>query len=352
MHPRRVRHDVPAAPEAGLIVSIHAPAWGATTRGMFPIVSFGFQSTHPRGVRRIRPSDARLQLPVSIHAPAWGATRRPWRLRCGLPCFNPRTRVGCDGLLGNVGGQVAVVSIHAPAWGATWWPWRRHHHRKRVSIHAPAWGATRAVVEAGHGQKVSIHAPAWGATKDFKASCAFLDVSIHAPAWGATKTGTFSHCALTGFNPRTRVGCDWSTSLNWIVWRVSIHAPAWGATARRLGGQAALSKFQSTHPRGVRPNRRLMEPQPEQVSIHAPAWGATGDQFQRDVSQPVSIHAPAWGATHGQACRGAWLYGFNPRTRVGCDFELPLNVGIIGKFQSTHPRGVRHAAGRQADLPR
>ena len=33
----------------------------------------------------------------------------------------------------------------------------------------------------------------------------------------------------------------------------------------------------------------------------------------------VAIHAPAWGAT----------------------FELPLDVGIIGKFQSTHPRGVR-----------
>ena len=53
----------------------HAPAWGATrwTPVIFVPLAM-FQSTHPRGVRLlvtgIRPAAAL----VSIHAPAWGAT--------------------------------------------------------------------------------------------------------------------------------------------------------------------------------------------------------------------------------------------------------------------------------------
>ena len=80
---------------------------------------------------------------VSIHAPAWGAT---WTGRRYIPCgyrFNPRTRVGCDRQGHGQAAQPAPVSIHAPAWGATW----SHIDPMadvRVSIHAPAWGATRA----------------------------------------------------------------------------------------------------------------------------------------------------------------------------------------------------------------
>ena len=56
-------------------VSIHAPAWGATTTGSsLEYLGKLFQSTHPRGVRRDgQPPDCRCG-DVSIHAPAWGAT--------------------------------------------------------------------------------------------------------------------------------------------------------------------------------------------------------------------------------------------------------------------------------------
>ena len=101
-----------------LLISIHAPAWGATC-----------PRRRARALRRI-----------SIHAPAWGATKTTW------------TRY--------VGSQ---ISIHAPAWGATLYflvggygssfqstrpRGARHNHplrraaRHRISIHAPAWGAT------------------------------------------------------------------------------------------------------------------------------------------------------------------------------------------------------------------
>ena len=78
------------------IVSIRAPAWGATLTISFNR-NFGY---------------------VSIRAPAWGATL----------CFGY-----CP--------MVWKVSIRAPAWGATI-AFRTHITRIRVSIRAPAWGAT------------------------------------------------------------------------------------------------------------------------------------------------------------------------------------------------------------------
>ena len=61
-------------PTSGKIVSIHAPAWGATTNAI----------------------DMRAVVAVSIHAPAWGATSAAPTYELSL-----------------------YVSIHAPAWGAT-----------------------------------------------------------------------------------------------------------------------------------------------------------------------------------------------------------------------------------------
>ena len=78
-------------------------------------------------------------------------------------------------------------------------------------------------------------------------------VSIHAPARGATRSKGCPLPNRTRFNPRTREGCDDSER----------------TTLRNA------SKFQSTHPRGVRrvvcqDTARLVG-----VSIHAPARGAT-----------------------------------------------------------------------------
>ncbi len=122
------------------MVSIHAPAWGATGGDI----------------------DAFHVPAVSIHAPAWGATSKLTFLNKNL-----------------------LVSIHAPAWGATtdWerfgWSPRSFNPRPRVggdpigfftvivgtvSIHAPAWGATDSISCSGSENIVSIHAPAWGAT--------------------------------------------------------------------------------------------------------------------------------------------------------------------------------------------
>ena len=122
-HPRGVRLRVAGGPGAGGMVSIHAPAWGATTRalGCRPTEN-RFQSTHPRGVRLAHRFDGRKDPLVSIHAPAWGATVAPAKnfqqaaFQSTHPrgvrhaehtrqsrrpgSFNPRTRVGCDRVRG------------------------------------------------------------------------------------------------------------------------------------------------------------------------------------------------------------------------------------------------------------
>ena len=76
--------------------------------------------------------------------------------------------------------------------------------------------------------------------------------------------------------------------------------------------------FQSTHPRGVRLCQSFSLRLNTYVSIHAPARGATGVRLLVYWQRRVSIHAPARGATG----------------------PLALDV-VMGKFQSTHPRGVR-----------
>ena len=99
--PRGARRYPYAERYREILVSIHAPAWGATETS----------ATKPNH-----------QL-VSIHAPAWGATER----------LSPRL-------------SPYSVSIHAPAWGATLTFGDAYEEEIDVSIHAPAWGATRHAV--------------------------------------------------------------------------------------------------------------------------------------------------------------------------------------------------------------
>ena len=189
-----------------------------------------FQSTHPRGVRPDATESYGFRRIVSIHAPAWGATghssRRP---TCGRKFQSTHPR--------GVRHDKAVAAEAAIAFQST--------HPRGVR---PARWYCMACQD-----RVSIHAPAWGATRRPRGHHELLYVSIHAPAWGATE-----HRALYGSR-----------------YVVSIHAPAWGATLGMAAFLVQGGRFQSTHPRGVRPARPRAGPRPAQVSIHAPAWGAT-----------------------------------------------------------------------------
>ena len=69
-----------------------------------------------------------------------------------------------------------------------------------------------------------------------------------APAKGATYRFDHGNSELTGFNPRTRKGCDSQPTVVRVFFKsVSIHAPVKGATLS-FQSQARKFWFQSTHP--------------------------------------------------------------------------------------------------------
>ena len=127
-----------------------------------------------------------LQRHVSIHAPAWGATTALSMDNSSGTGFNPRARMGrdphCEGLFfsstsfnprARMGRDTSSFSCCFSAsvfqstrpHGARLERWYARCPGEAVSIHAPAWGATALRRARPHHLRVSIHAPAWGATK-------------------------------------------------------------------------------------------------------------------------------------------------------------------------------------------
>ncbi len=102
----------------GPVVSIHAPAWGATRLRVRSSNDSLFQSTLPHGERRKKAT-------MAIITPMFQST---------LPHGERHDQV-------DAAGGAFRVSIHAPAWGATYRP-GIYPPGRLVSIHAPAWGAT------------------------------------------------------------------------------------------------------------------------------------------------------------------------------------------------------------------
>ena len=281
------------------MVSIHAPAWGATNsicplsmrsstfqstrpRGARPIGKssghitcscfnprarvgrdhqrrkpplnrMGFQSTRPRGARLSHLSEPLYSAYDSIHAPAWGATSRSRSRRTPHRSFNPRARVGRD--RGDVVGADQLTRFQStrprgarPARGQVCMRGRG------VSIHAPAWGATAHDRASASGVSMFQSTRPRGARQSISRPWPRrFGVSIHAPAWGATPGRRFATWRVACFNPRARVGRDLAVLL--IRHRLSPFQSTRPRGARRstVLNTAPSSPFQSTRPRGARP---------------------------------------------------------------------------------------------------
>ena len=143
-----------------------------------------FQSTHPRGVRLGETQFSRRVSYDFNPRTREGCDGRRSRRPSFRSHFNPRTREGCDAGIGDVN-ELKAISIHAPARGATQ-KWPREAREGEISIHAPARGATAQRLEATQSTTISIHAPARGATAILKSTLTGILISIHAPARGAT----------------------------------------------------------------------------------------------------------------------------------------------------------------------
>ena len=189
-HPRGVRRQPIGGGAVAQAVSIHAPAWGATPKGVC-------SEWHPL---------------VSIHAPAWGATAgRSQRMH-----------------------RVAGVSIHAPAWGATMSCGRQVRWQVLFQSTHPRGVRLR--------QRPPVHRRRSRFNPRTRVGCdTLLTLPLGQAIWSfnpRTRVGCDGHAAFAGkriedcFNPRTRVGCDVLKALavHADLAKVSIHAPAWGAT--------------------------------------------------------------------------------------------------------------------------
>ena len=168
-----------------IVISIHAPQWGATNSIPGSKAIDVFQSTHPSGVRRDAQCSCLLSGVISIHAPQWGATSSsPSGSSC--PCnFNPRTPVGCD-----MGHRLTI----SPDWGF------QSTHPSGVRLSDSTAKSTANLFQSTHPSGVRRTPPAPARA-----------------AWGY-------------FNPRTPVGCDHGVELLQRDVVISIHAPQWGAT--------------------------------------------------------------------------------------------------------------------------
>ena len=186
---------------------------------------------------------------ISIHAPAWGATP-PRRRRACAPCnFNPRARVGRDAQEVDCP-RKPNISIHAPAWGATsvclntieaqfnFNPRARVGRDLRIHqpLSLPPHFNPRARVGRDKEADCLTYAlryfnPRARVGRDDEAQQAplRLPISIHAPAWGATSCRAGACSAWTFQSTRPR-----------------------GARLDRTHEVAGLAKFQSTRPRGAR----------------------------------------------------------------------------------------------------
>ena len=120
---------------------------------------------------------------------------------------------------------------------------------------------------------VSIHAPTRGATRRiYRPSCS-VEVSIHAPTRGATQSRSYRIARLTFQSTHPR-----------------------GVRPDTVQAIELIKKFQSTHPRGVRrlPIRSRARLRRFNPRTHE---GCDSIKAAEEARKAVSIHAPTRGAT-------------------------------------------------------
>ena len=161
--PRRERLALDQKISVPILISIHAPAKGAT-------VSIGRTT---------------FDQIISIHAPAKGATVSWTFVSAFCNNFNPRSREGSD-----------LHCIPLPICSTYFNPRSREGSDCTGRVPHRRW------------YTISIHAPAKGATRTNRVVYISLIISIHAPAKGATICGRKFDTENKYFNPRSREGSD------------------------------------------------------------------------------------------------------------------------------------------------
>ena len=362
-----------------------------------------FQFTRPRGARLGERAVGVADGVVSIHAPARGATgvevepmlifrRFNSRAREGRDAgappapapaarFNSRAREGRDERL-HTDASGAVVSIHAPARGATRrrscgsWPWSFNSRAREGRDRGGCWTRTSTIgfnsrAREGRAGRTGRTCPPRGcfnsrAREGRDGSCPWKTsrkkcfnsraregrdlrlradhlqrlVSIHAPARGATSTRRRRSRAVARFNSRAREGRDEIATSRARPARAFQFTRPRGARRRwcrrrttpgRFNSRAregrdncdffsaTVSEFQFTRPRGARRGDGAHRVVEARVSIHAPARGATFEGSTCSAPSQFQFTRPRGARPRAQTATASSTTGFNSRAREGRD---------------------------------
>ena len=211
---------------AGLLVSIHAPAWGAT----FDVV----------GIRG--------DYSVSIHAPAWGATCSSFSRRANSLFQSTRPR---GARLVNYQQAATLLGFQSTRpRGAR--PILHDIIMQLETFQSTRPRGARPMASSCHLYWMGFNPRARvGRDRAYEAYNAAARFQSTRPRGARRGIPVGMVRGVRRFNPRARVGRDEYLSAWCEGYDVSIHAPAWGATAAQLGMKPAR-EFQSTRPRGAR----------------------------------------------------------------------------------------------------
>ena len=168
-----------------------------------------------------------------------------------------------------------------------------------------------------------------------------MPVSIHAPARGATRGR--SGCRWRGcFNPRPRAGGDERLLRPPVKpWKPFQSTPPRGGRPHSCDCPHVEDGF-NPRPRAGGDAGLESDSEEPYVSIHAPARGATGiSPNKSDMEQTFQSTPPRGGRPQADAEALRDARRFNPRPRAGGDSCRSRHRRPWNRFQSTPPRGGR-----------
>ena len=187
---------------------------------------------------------------------------------------------------------------------------------------------------------ISIHALTRSATFQYPMTPSDRDISIHALTRSATKYADYVD-GLSKFQSTHSRGVRHPASLvSFLTKYISIHALTRSAT--KLKPRIRVRRIISIHALTRSATLNNMEDViGAKISIHALTRSATFYANELLATDFISIHALTRSATSAKINYCPMCGNFNPRTHEECDGLLKWTSKQAPEFQSTHSRGVR-----------
>ena len=212
---------------------------------------------------------------ISIHAPAWGATRVVYRTMLAMAISIHTPRMGARLLLSLRIYRAIPFQSTRPAWGRDVFA-KQAPPQQQISIHTPRMGARHPFLMLTTGTLAfQSTRPAWGRDPRKRLPGTRHQISIHTPRMGARPASRVKGIGLDAFqSTRPAWGRDLCIVCD-LAWynHFNPHAPHGGAT-RSFGNGAAAKEISIHTPRmGARPGSAIPNSSSGAFQSTRPAWG-------------------------------------------------------------------------------